>query len=246
MLIGFVHGVMNTDNMAISGESIDYGPCAFVDAFDPAAVYSSIDQSGRYAYQSQPVVAEWNLARLAETLLPLFDDDADEALALAQEALGAFRCEYSAAWVLGMKAKLGLSPDPDDETSTSVANDVVVLLQAQSLDYTSFFRALNHAARGDAEPVREMALDLEALDAWLDRWRDLAPNAEQMDRENPDYIPRNHLVEEALEAATRGDTAPFHQLLEAVTDPYREREGFVRYALPAPASFGPYQTFCGT
>ncbi|MCH8570830.1 YdiU family protein [Nesterenkonia sp. AY15] len=246
MLVGFVHGVMNTDNMAISGETIDYGPCAFVDAYDPAAVFSSIDQSGRYAYRNQPPIAEWNLARFAETLLPLFNDDDEQAIALAQEALGAFRREYSAAWFLGMKTKLGLSQDLDDEVCTPVVDDVMTLLQEQSLDYTSFFRALNHAARGDVRPVRQKARDLGALDAWLDGWRGLNPNAEQMDRVNPVYIPRNHLVEEALEAATDGDLAPFHQLLEAVTDPYHERERFVRYASEAPASFGPYRTFCGT
>ncbi|GAA1149424.1 protein adenylyltransferase SelO [Nesterenkonia lutea] len=246
MLVGFVHGVMNTDNMTISGESIDYGPCAFIDVFDPAAVYSSIDQTGRYAYRNQPVIAEWNLARFAETLLPLFDDDDEHAVALAQEALGAFRGEYSAAWSRGMKTKLGLPEDLDDEISSPVVDDLLTLLQQQSIDYTSFFRALSDAARGDTEPVRQKALNLETLDAWLEGWRSLAPDAEQMDRVNPAYIPRNHLVEEALEAATDGDTAPLHQLLEAVTDPYQERDGFTRYASPAPASFGPYRTFCGT
>jgi serine/tyrosine/threonine adenylyltransferase len=246
MLVGFVHGVMNTDNMAISGESIDYGPCAFMDAFDPAVVYSSIDQNGRYAYRNQPAIAQWNLARFAETLLPLFDDEDERAIALAQETLGAFRREYSGAWLLGMKAKLGLPQDLNDEVSSPVINDLILLMQEQSVDYTSFFRALNHAARGDLEPIRQSALDLEALDTWLEGWRRLSPNAEQMDRINPVYIPRNHLVEEALEAATDGDFAPFHQLLEVVIDPYHEREGFARYASPAPASFGPYRTFCGT
>ncbi|MBO0594885.1 YdiU family protein [Nesterenkonia sp. E16_7] len=246
MLVGFVHGVMNTDNTTISGESIDYGPCAFMDVFDPAAVYSSIDQNGRYSYRNQPAIAEWNLARFAETLLPLFDDDDDQAIALAQEALGAFRDEYSAAWSVGMKSKLGLPQNRDDEVSSRVINDVMVLLKEQSLDYTSFFRALNHAARGDLRPVRQQALNLEKLDAWLEDWRELSPDAEQMARINPVYIPRNHLVEEALDAATDGDFSPFHQLLEVVTDPYRGREDYARYASPPPASFGPYRTFCGT
>ncbi|RJN32582.1 protein adenylyltransferase SelO [Nesterenkonia natronophila] len=246
MLVGFVHGVMNTDNMAISGESIDYGPCAFMDTFDPAAVYSSIDQNGRYAYRNQPAIAQWNLARFAETLLPLFDDDEERAITLAQEALGGFQREYSVAWLRGMNSKLGLSQDLSEEVSSPVINDLVLLMQEQSVDYTSFFRALNHAARGDMEPVRQTALDVEALDTWLEGWRQLSPNAEQMDRINPVYIPRNHLVEEALDAATEGDFVPFHRLLEVVIDPYHERDGLTRYASPAPANFGPYRTFCGT
>lgn len=246
MLIGFVHGVMNTDNMAISGETIDYGPCAFMDTFDHAAVYSSIDQNGRYAYRNQPAIAEWNLARFAEALLPLFDDDDEHAIALAQEALGAFRGEYLAAWSRGMNAKLGLAEDLDSGVSSPVVNDLMLLLQEQSLDYTSFFRALNHAARGDIGPVRQLALDLEALDTWLDDWRALSPDAELMDSVNPAYIPRNHLVEGALDAATDGDLSPFRQLLEVVTAPYHERADHARYASPPPASFGPYRTFCGT
>jgi serine/tyrosine/threonine adenylyltransferase len=145
-----------------------------------------------------------------------------------------------------MKAKLGLPQDLNDEVSSPVINDLVLLMQEQSVDYTSFLRALNQAARGDMEPVRQTALDLEALDTWLEAWRQLSPNADQMDRINPAYIPRNHLVEEALESATDGDFAPFHQLLEVVIEPYHEREGFDRYASPAPASFGTYRTFCGT
>lgn len=246
MLVGFIHGVMNTDNMAISGESIDYGPCAFMDTFDPATVYSSIDQSGRYAYRNQPIIAQWNLARFAETLLPLFDDDEDQALALAQEALDSFRHEYSRAWLEGMKTKLGLAQNLDSEVASPVIDDLVTLLHKESLDYTSFLRSLSAAARGDAEPVRQKVADLQALDSWLERWRRLDPNPAQMDRANPVYIPRNHLVEEALEAATDGDLSPFHQLLAAVTDPYVERAGLDRYAAPAPESFGPYLTFCGT
>lgn len=246
MLVGFIHGVMNTDNMAISGESIDYGPCAFMDTFDPATVYSSIDQSGRYAYRNQPIIAQWNLARFAETLLPLFDDDEDQALALAQEALESFGHEYSRAWLEGMKTKLGLPQSLDSEVASPVIDDLVTLLHKESLDYTSFLRDLSAAARGDAEPVRQKVADLQALDSWLERWRRLDPNPEQMDRANPVYIPRNHLVEEALEAATDGDLSPFHQLLAAVTDPYVERAGLDRYAAPAPESFGPYLTFCGT
>jgi uncharacterized protein YdiU (UPF0061 family) len=244
MLVGFVHGVMNTDNMTISGETIDYGPCAFLDAYDPATVYSSIDHAGRYAYGNQPVVAEWNLARLAEALLPLIDDDQDRAIALAVETLGTFRGSYGAAWTAGMRAKLGLTDGPD---AGPLVDDLLALLQANHVDHTSFFRLLGRAARGDTEPARGLVLDLAAADAWLERWRALGPDAAAMDRVNPAYIPRNHLVEEALAAATDGDLEPVHRLLAAVTAPYEERPGLERYAAGAPADFaGTYRTFCGT
>ena len=225
MLVGFVHGVMNTDNMTISGETIDYGPCAFLDAFDPATVFSSIDTGGRYAYGNQPVVAEWNLARFAEALLPLLADDQDAAVAVAVEALGAFRDLYSAAWSAGMRRKLGLPADVDAAEASSLVTDLVALEQADHVDHTSFFRSLGAAARGDAEPARGMFLDLAGFDAWTARWRALDPDADAMDRTNPVYVPRNHLVEEALSAATGGDLAPLDGLLDAVSAPYDERPG---------------------
>jgi uncharacterized protein YdiU (UPF0061 family) len=244
--VGFVHGVMNTDNMTISGETIDYGPCAFLDAFDPATVYSSIDASGRYAYGNQPLVAEWNLARLAEALLPLVHDDQEQAIALAVEALGGFRPQYDAAWAAGMRAKLGLPEELDDAVASPLADEVLALLAANHVDHTSFFRALGAAARGDAEPVRRLVLDLAAFDDWATRWRAVGPDADAMDAANPVYIPRNHLVEEALGAATDGDPAPLLRLLDAVTGPYEPRPGLERYAEPAPQDFGAYRTFCGT
>ncbi len=243
MLVGFVHGVMNTDNTTISGETIDYGPCAFLDAYDPATVFSSIDEGGRYAYGNQPVVMEWNLARLAEALLPLLADDEEQAIAVAVEALGAFRPQYSAAWTGGMRAKLGLPADAD---IAALVEDLLPLLQADRVDHTSFFRGLGSAARGEAEPARRHFLDLAGIDAWLDRWRALAPDPQLLERTNPVYIPRNHLVEEALAAAVGGDLAPLDRLLEAVTAPYDERPGLERYAEPAPEHFGAYTTFCGT
>jgi uncharacterized protein YdiU (UPF0061 family) len=246
MLVGFVHGVMNTDNTTISGETIDYGPCAFLDAYDPATVYSSIDVGGRYAYGNQPVVAEWNLARFAEALLPLLADDQEQAVALAVEALGGFRPAYDAAWSAGMRAKLGLPDGLDDTVSAALADEVLGLLQAGHVDLTSFFRGLGGAARGDVDRVRNLFLDLAAVDGWLERWRALDPDAEAMDRVNPAYTPRNHLVEEALTAATDGDLGPLTRLLEAVTAPYEERAGLERYAAPAPETFGAYRTFCGT
>ncbi len=246
MLVGFVHGVMNTDNMTISGETIDYGPCAFMEAFDPATVYSSIDEGGRYAYGNQPVVAEWNLARLAEALLPLFDDDKEQAVALAVESLGAFRRQYGAAWSAGMQAKLGLPDGLDDAVTSHLFDELLTLLQKSHVDHTSFFRHLGSAARGDAEPTRGLFLDLAAFDGWAESWRAWSPDADVMDRVNPVYIPRNHLVEHALAAATEGDLDPLERLLDAVADPYDERPGLERYAAPAPEGFGAYRTFCGT
>ncbi|MFL4476773.1 YdiU family protein [Paeniglutamicibacter sp. ORCA_105] len=246
MLVGFIHGVMNTDNMTISGESIDYGPCAFMDVFDPATVYSSIDEAGRYAYGHQPIVAQWNLARLAEALLPLFHEDQEQAVALAQESLGAFHSKYSAEWLAGMKTKLGLADGLADQAATSLTEELFTLLQEDRVDYTSFFRSLGTAARGNAEPARSMFSNPAAFVAWVQRWRALHPDAELMDQANPVYIPRNHLVEEALAAAVDGDLEPFSKLLAAVTAPFEERPGFERYATAAPEDFGPYRTFCGT
>jgi uncharacterized protein YdiU (UPF0061 family) len=246
MLIGFVHGVMNTDNMTISGETIDYGPCAFMEAYDPDTVFSSIDEWGRYAYDNQPVVAGWNLARFAEALLPLFAEDVEEGIALAENAFGVFRARYDATWTAGMRAKLGLSADIDTETVTSLVDELLALLKESRVDYTSFFRGLSHAARGDAESIRGLFINLPGVDSWISRWRALGPDAESMDRSNPIYIPRNHLVEEALTAATAGDLNPLRQLLIAVSAPFDERPGFGRYATPAPDDFGDYRTFCGT
>ncbi|MCD4532859.1 YdiU family protein [Nocardioides sp. cx-169] len=246
MLVGFVHGVMNTDNMTISGETIDYGPCAFLEAFDPATVFSSIDETGRYAYGNQPLVAEWNLARLAEALLPLIHDDQEQAVALAVESLGTFRPAYSEAWSHGMRAKLGLPDGLAEEVATPLIGDVVELMKADRVDHTGFFRALGRAARGDVAPARDQVLDLAGFDAWVERWRALGPDAERMDRANPVYVARNHLVEEALVAGTDGDLVPLQRLLEALSAPYDERPGLERYAEPAPEDFGHYTTYCGT
>jgi len=246
MLIGFIHGVMNTDNMTISGETIDYGPCAFMEAYDPDTVFSSIDQWGRYAYGNQPAVAGWNLARFAETLLPLLSDNVEEAIAFAEESFGVFQAEYDATLSSGMRAKLGLPASVDAGAVTALADELLRLLKESHVDYTSFFRRLGQAARGDAEPARGLFIDLAGFDDWMSRWRALGPDAAAMDRANPIYIPRNHLVEEALAAATAGDLGPIKQLLDAVTAPYDEQPGLERYASPAPKDFGSYQTFCGT
>jgi uncharacterized protein YdiU (UPF0061 family) len=244
MLVGFVHGVMNTDNMTISGETIDYGPCAFMDAFDPATVFSSIDYGGRYAYGNQPRIAQWNLARLGETLLPLIDTNTDAAVEAATDALTSFVERYEGYWTSGMAAKLGL-----DAPDRPLIQDLLALLHAQRVDFTQFFRALSAHLRG--RPARSLFTEPEAFDAWAARWQALLPpepNAvtAAMDRVNPAYIPRNHLVEEALTAASDGDIAPFRRLVEVGTHPFIQRPGLERYAEPAPASCGPYVTYCGT
>jgi uncharacterized protein YdiU (UPF0061 family) len=239
MLVGFIHGVMNTDNMTISGETIDYGPCAFMDAFDRTTVFSSIDSWGRYAYGNQPTVAGWNLARFAEALLPLIAEDSDAGIALATASLQQFPTRYAAAWTAGMQTKLGLSDDVDAETVGALAEELVEFLERDRLDYTSFFRRLSRTARGGDAP--------DNFGEWLARWRALDPDPETMDRVNPVYIPRNHLVEEALAAATAGDLGPVDNLLTAVTSPFDERAGLQRYAEAAPEEFGGcYRTFCGT
>ncbi len=246
MLIGFVHGVMNTDNMTISGETIDYGPCAFMEVYHPETVFSSIDFWGRYAYGNQPAIGGWNLIRFAEALLPLFSDNTEEAVALAQGTFEQFRPRYEQAWSSGMRNKLGLSRHADAETVTALIDDLLILLQENHIDYTSFFRHLGQAARGDSEPARGLFIDLAGFDGWLSRWQALRPDADEMDRANPIYIPRNHLVEETLTAATAGDVAPLQQLLRVLAAPYDERPGLERYAAPAPEDFGAYRTFCGT
>jgi uncharacterized protein YdiU (UPF0061 family) len=239
-LAGFVHGVMNTDNTTISGETIDYGPCAFIDAFDPAAVFSSIDDGGRYAYGNQPRILQWNLARLAEALLPLFDDRGEAAVAAATEVLDGFTAAYQQRWAEGMAAKLGLAA-PDRELS----EDILKLLQAQRVDFTQFFRALS------AGTARTMFAEPEPFDAWAARRDDLLPAdrvtvAAAMDRVNPVYIPRNHRVEEALAQAAQGDLEPFRRLVDVVARPFDERPGLAGYTGPAPAGGAPYVTYCGT
>ena len=252
MLVGFIHGVMNTDNMAISGETMDYGPCAFMEAFDPATVFSSIDHGGRYAYGNQPLIAQWNLARLAETLLGLLDAETEAAIGTATEVLRSFRDRYLEHWGRGMRAKLGLVDDRDEDGA--LIDDLLALLQAQRVDFTSFFRALSSSARGEPEQARALFTEPAAFDAWSERWLsrvsaepgDAEATAVRMDQVNPLYIPRNHRVEEALDAATAGDLDPFRRLLDATAQPFTERPGLGPYAEPAPADFGHYRTFCGT
>ncbi len=257
MNVGFIHGVMNTDNMTISGETIDYGPCAFMEAYDPMAVFSSIDHHGRYAFGNQPPIAAWNLARLAETLLPLIAADDTEpamarAVAQATEVIEAFPALYREALVAGQRAKLGLADAmPDD---AALADDWLALLHAQGVDFTLAWRRLADAAEGDEAPLRALFRERAAPDAWLARWHarlegeGAAGRAARMRRVSPWVIPRNHRVEEALAAASdREDLAPFEQLLAALRRPYDETGGNARYAEPAPAAVTAcYRTFCGT
>lgn len=252
--VGFIHGVMNTDNMALSGETIDYGPCAFLEAYDPGAVFSSIDAQGRYAFGNQPMIARWNLARFAETLLPLIDaESSDRAIAQAMEVLGAFPDVYERYRLERMRAKLGLTTATDGDAD--LVDDWLELLAAQAVDFTQAWRRLADAADGDLRPLGALFRDSAALDPWLERWRgrvesegaSLAAKAEALRGANPLYIPRNHRVEEALSAAEQGDLAPLERLLDAVTQPFTERPGLDAYAEPAPPEFtARYKTFCGT
>jgi uncharacterized protein YdiU (UPF0061 family) len=258
MAVGFIHGVMNTDNTTISGETIDYGPCAFMDAYDPATVFSSIDHAGRYAYGNQPAIVTWNLARLAEAMLPLFDDDTDTAIESATAVLQTFPERFQSAWSVAMHAKLGLAADaPGGDRSSGnssigddVIGDLLSLMGEQRVDYTTCLRALSSVVRGDAEPARSLFAEPDPFDAWASRWLALVGKergavADRMDRVNPIYIPRNHIVEEVLTAASWGDHDALTELLDVVTHPFDRRPGLERFAQPAPDA-GTYRTFCGT
>lgn len=252
MSVGFIHGVMNTDNMTISGETIDYGPCAFMDQYDPATVFSSIDRQGRYAYGNQPAIAQWNLARLAETLLDFIATDTEAAIRIATAEVGAFDEIFEAEWLGLMRAKLGLTTAaPEDD---ALVQGFLKALDGQSADFTNSFRALADVVRGQTGALRAQVTDPDSLSDWQEGWQarlacdGVAPDirAEAMDARNPVYIPRNHLVEAALAAAASGDMAPFDQLLAVVAQPFAARAAFRHYAEPAPDSFGQYRTFCGT
>lgn len=247
-LVGFVHGVMNTDNMAIGGETIDYGPCAFLDVYDPSTVFSSIDAHGRYAYNQQPQIAAWNLARFAETLLPLLGEDEARAVALAEEAIAAFPAWFEAEWLAGMRAKLGLQDEAlEDE---ALAQDLLALMETHRADFTNTFATLSSGAAGEG-PLFES----QAFAGWLGRWKariggtdDAAAAARGlMRRSNPAAIARNHRVEEALAAAVEGgDYGVLNRLVETLRDPYAYTSEQAEYAAPPDPSCGRYRTFCGT
>ncbi len=246
-LVGFIHGVMNTDNMTISGETIDYGPCAFMDVYDPATVFSSIDVQGRYAYGNQPVIAGWNLARFAETLLPLLHDNIEEAVKLAQDKISGFNQLYESNWLAGMRAKLGIfNEETEDE---SLMNDLLNMMKKYQADYTNTFRACTFDKLEDT-----VLFGTEEFTEWYDRWISRLDRQEQskadsqqlMRNNNPAIIPRNHRVEEALTAAVeQSDFRVMERLLDVLSNPYAYSSEQDEYTT-LPESTTPYQTFCGT
>ncbi len=256
MLVGFIHGVMNTDNMSIAGETIDYGPCAFMDAYDPGAVFSAIDRQGRYAYSNQPPIGEWNLARLAECLLPLLDDDTDAAIAEAEQALDAYRPTFERAYQWGLRRKLGLltEREGDDE----LGRELLEAMSTNGADFTLTFRRLTDAASGQEEDgagVRGVFAHPPAYDEWATRWRrrleqeptDAATRRAAMLAVNPAFIPRNHLVEAVIRAAVdEGDFGPFQELLTVLSNPFEAQPAFAHYADPPADHERVLQTFCGT
>ncbi len=255
-LAGFIHGVMNTDNMLIAGETIDYGPCAFMDFYDPKTVYSSIDRMGRYAYGNQPRIAQWNLAVLAQSLLPLLGDGKDAAVARAQDAIDSFPGLYNAAYGEGMRAKLGLAQERSGDTE--LAEDLFTRMADNRADFTLTFRRLSDLPAKDPETdteIRKLFEDPAAFDDWALRWRKRLTRENIGDEKrqaamravNPAFIPRNHLVEEALKAATaEEDFAPFDTLMTVLASPFEDRPEFSRYAKPPRPEQVVQATFCGT
>jgi uncharacterized protein YdiU (UPF0061 family) len=249
--VGFVHGVMNTDNMALSGETIDYGPCAFLDAYDPATVFSSIDRHGRYAFGQQPHIAQWNLARLAEALLPLLHPDQTRAIELATATIHRFAERFRAHSLAAHRRKLGLGDEAPEDAALIEA--LLAWMHRARADFTQTFAALCTEEAATARPAAD-----EAFSAWQTRWRErlnrqpLSPAESLALRRaaNPAFIPRNHLVEASLTAASAGDLAPFHRLLDVLATPHDHeratRPEVAPYLSPAPPETGPYRTFCGT
>lgn len=256
MHLGFIHGVMNTDNMSISGETIDYGPCAFIDEFHPAKVFSSIDRQGRYAYQNQPAAGHWDLCRLAEALVPLLDEDQETAGAKAQEAINAYPKHYERYWLKGMAAKLGLT-DPI-ESDRDLVNALLECMAENKADFTLSFYYLSHALAGDSsndEMVRNLFEKPEAFDAWAKQWRARLASEPASDETrkvnmlsvNPLYIPRNHLVEAVIRAAEDNqDFGPFYELLDVLKQPYTYQNDKEKFAQVPSAQEIVRNTFCGT
>ena len=255
MHVGFIHGVMNTDNMAISGETIDFGPCAFMDDYDPATVFSSIDHRGRYAYVNQPAAAQWNLARFAETLLPLIDSDSERAIALATQAVNDFSSQFDAYWLEGMRRKLGLFTE--EAGDATLGRRLLDVMHENRADFTRTFRALCAAAESDSADAAFEASFSEpsAIREWLSTWRvrlshepqPASEHAAFMRLVNPGFIPRNHRVEQAIVAAVeRDDFAPFEELSRVLSRPYEEQPAFTAYANPPLPDERVLQTFCGT
>ncbi|MEH6446613.1 MAG: YdiU family protein [Oceanospirillaceae bacterium] len=267
MNVGFVHGVMNTDNSTISGETIDYGPCAFLDEYNPSQVFSSIDRQGRYAYANQPSIGKWNLARFAETLLPLIDEDEDKAVQLATEAVEKFDEKFQAYWLEGMYQKLALINT--GQLNRALVNDLLSIMAEYKFDFTQLFRSLSATISRIKDGFMHTDLTgcfkvlaihsnsnaMQSLQEWHVRWvqclmdegQPVAEIVTHMEQTNPIYIPRNHKVEEALQAAERENNfVPFKQLLAVLKEPFVEKAELLIYSEPAPKEFGCYTTFCGT
>jgi protein adenylyltransferase len=255
MHIGFIHGVMNTDNTALSGETIDFGPCAFLDSYDPATTFSAIDELGRYAYGNQPTMAQWNLARFAETLLPFLDPNPERAVEIANEAISMFTTRFQEHWLAGMRAKLGLVRN--EEGDLELARALLRAMHENAADFTLTFRRLCDAAVHEKADVNLRALfaNPAAYDNWASRWRsrlaaerlDLDARAQAMRAVNPAFIPRNHRVEQALDAAIEyGDFSRFAELLTVLSRPYEDQAVFADYANPPNTDERVFRTFCGT
>ncbi|MGG5794409.1 protein adenylyltransferase SelO [Bacillus nitratireducens] len=247
-LVGFIHGVMNTDNITISGETIDYGPCAFMDSYNQGTVFSSIDTQGRYAYGNQPYMAAWDLARLAESLIPILHEDEEEALKIAQDEISKFSVQYENNWFLGMKKKLGLFSN--EEQDQSLIEKLLKAMEKYKADYTNTFRALTDNILENA-PLFESPEFKEWYELWqsrLERQKESQDDAYKlMKNNNPVIIPRNHRVEEALEAAVKdGDYSVMEKLLQALANPYEYSQEQADYCTPPAPSNRPYRTFCGT
>ena len=246
MSLGFIHGVMNTDNTAISGETIDYGPCAFMDAFHPQCVFSSIDSGGRYAWDNQPGIGLWNLTRFAEALRPLLSDDPAKATEIAEAALSGYPERFGAQYIARFRAKLGLPA----EAPAEIIKECLDLLGAQEVDFTLFFRQLTRVAGGDgSETLAAMFSSREPFEEWLTTWRrkaDPATHLADMRAANPILIPRNHRVEQAIQGAYRGDYAPFHRLVDALALPYTDQVEYADLETPPRPEEVVRETFCGT
>jgi uncharacterized protein YdiU (UPF0061 family) len=248
---------MNTDNMAISGETIDYGPCAFMDAYDPATVFSSIDVNGRYAYGNQPAILTWNLTRLAETLIPLVNKDKDESIKLLTEVLQLIKPVYTNYWLSLMRSKIGLSKE--EQNDIELITNLLEIMEEEKADFTNSFRLLSKALIGDTQSIRKLFNNSRRFDGWMMVWQERISQegvaeekiASSMDKVNPMYIPRNHKVEEALEASVfDNDMKPFNSLYSILQNPYKDEivglESFAEPKLLAPESNIPFRTFCGT
>lgn len=253
MLVGFIHGVMNTDNMSIAGETIDFGPCAFMDEYDPRAVFSAIDRHGRYAFANQPSIAQWNLTRLAECLLPLMAEQPEDAVEDAKAALGKFGPLFDAAFQAGLRKKIGLFAEQDGDAA--LAGDLLRVMADQRADFTLTFRRLGDAVAGVDAGARSQFANPDAFDTWAERWRqrlaaepqDASTRRTAMNAVNPAFIPRNHRVEAIIRSAVDcGNFQPFEELMRVLAKPFEDQPEYAAYQNPPREEERVLQTFCGT